>query len=240
VGALLRGVPLVSPLFAGGPLLAALLTAGLVDGRAGLRDLGQRLLRWRVAPRWYAVVLALPIILVAAAVALNTLLGGTAPHWTNRPDLATTGLMLALFLFLPIGAPLSEEVGWRGYALPRLLASRSALTASLIIGVLWSVWHLPVVLTDPATRPPAPFLLQVPPLAVLFTWVFVNTRGSLLIAIVFHAWYDLVLMYVVAMVVSADYERVFWLLAAMQVLAAVVVLLVARWRPASRALAVGA
>ena len=137
-------------------------------------------------------------------------------------------------------APLSEEVGWRGYALPRLLASRSALTASLIIGVLWSVWHLPVVLTDPATRPPAPFLLQVPPLAVLFTWVFVNTRGSLLIAIVFHAWYDLVLMYVVAMVVSADYERVFWLLAAMQVLAAVVVLLVARWRPASRALAVGA
>jgi membrane protease YdiL (CAAX protease family) len=225
VGAALAGVPVVAPdgLFVGGVPVAAIVVTALTAGRAGLRDLGHRLLRFRVATRWYVAVFALPVLLVGAAVALIPTLGGSALDWSKRPGLASTALLLVIFLLLPIGAPLGEEIGWRGFALPRLLARHSALAASLILGVIWSLWHLPGVLADPTLRVPVPFHLQVIPLAVLFTWLFVNTKGSLFIAVLFHAWNDLVLQYLGAMVAPGDYERMWWLLLASLGLAAVAV-----------------
>lgn len=89
---------------------------------------------------------------------------------------------------------------------------------------------MPVVLDKPDLRVPAPFHLTVIPSAVLLTWLFVHTGGSVLIAVLFHAWYDLVLGYVVAMIVPNDYERMWWLLSAVQSIAAVVVLLAERRR----------
>ena len=68
------------------------------------------------------------------------------------------------------------------------------------------MWHLPVVLADPGLRVPVPFLLQVVPLSIMFTWLFLRTKGSVLIAVLFHAWFDLVLMYVAAMVAPGDYR----------------------------------
>ena len=80
-------MPLIAPdrLFGAGPLVAALLVAALAEGRAGLRDLGRRLLRWRVGLRWYAVVLVLPVVLVGVTVTLIPVFGGTALDWTKRP-----------------------------------------------------------------------------------------------------------------------------------------------------------
>ena len=130
--------------------------------------------------------------------------GGTrAPIWTNQPGLGQTAVLLLVFLLLPIAAPLGEEIGWRGVALPHLLTRRSPLTASLILGVIWSVWHLPGVLANPALRVPAPFLLSVVPLAVLFTWQFLKSGGSLFIAVLFHAWYDLAFVFAAAIVAPA-------------------------------------
>jgi uncharacterized protein len=232
LGALFAGVPLIAPdrLFGAGPLVAALLVAAVAEGRAGLRDLGRRLVRWRVGLRWYAVVLVLPVVLVGVTVTLIPVFGGTALDWTKRPELAPTALLLVILLLLPLAVPLGEEVGWRGFALPRLLAVRSPLTATLILGVIWSLWHLPVVLDKPDLRVPAPFFLGVIPLAVLFTWLFLHTRGSLLIAVVFHAWYDLVLMYPLDVIARSDYARMWWLLFAVQSLVAVTVLLAERRR----------
>jgi uncharacterized protein len=232
LGALFAGVPLVAPdrSFVAGPLVAALLVAALAECRAGLRDLGRRLVRWRVGLRWYAVVLALPLVLVGVTVALIPVFGGTALDWTKLPDLAPTALMLVVLLLLPLAVPLGEEIGWRGFALPRLLAVRSPLTASLILGVIWSLWHLPVVLDKPDLRVPAPFFLGVIPLAVLFTWLFLHTRGSLLIAVVFHAWDDLVLQYFVEVIARSDYELMWWLLFAVESIVAIIVLLAERRR----------
>jgi uncharacterized protein len=232
IGALFAGVPLIAPdrLFGAGPLVAALLVAAVAEGRAGLRDLGRRLVRWRVGLRWYAVVLALPLVLMGVTVALIPVFGGTAPDWTQRPDLSPTAVMLIVLLLLPLATPLGEEIGWRGFALPRLLAVRSPLTATLILGVIWSLWHLPVVLDKPDLRVPAPFFLGVIPLAVLFTWIFLHTRGSLLIAVVFHAWYDLVLDYLLAPIERSDYALMWWLLFAVQSIVAVTVLLAERRR----------
>lgn len=85
---------------------------------------------------------------------------------------------------------MGEELGWRGFALPRLQARMSALSASLILGLLWALWHLPLYLT--AGHPLSEvffgwFLLSILADAILFTWIFNNTRGSLLVVLLFHA-----------------------------------------------------
>jgi membrane protease YdiL (CAAX protease family) len=183
-----------------------------------------------VGLRWYATVLVLPIVLVGVTVALIPRFGGIALDWTKRPDLAETAVMLVIFLLLPIGAPVSEEIGWRGFALPRLLAVRSALTATLILGVIWSVWHLPVVLDDPELRVPVPFMLAVIPTAVMFTWIFLHTAGSVLIAVLFHAWNNVLLAYFAEIIAPSDFERMWWLLFVVQSIAAIVIVLAQRQR----------
>ena len=133
---------------------------------------------------------------------------------------------MGLLIFLPVGAPVAEEIGWHGFALPRLLASHSALTSSLILGVIWSVWHLPVVLSTPELRVPVPFMLAVVPLSILTTWIFVHTRSCVFIAILFHAWFDVVLLSGFEMVARTDAAFTWWLLAAVQTTLAVMVVAV--------------
>jgi membrane protease YdiL (CAAX protease family) len=231
-GAVLKGVPLIAPdgLFIAGVLIAALVVTGLTGGRAALADIGRRLLPRRVRASGYLAVFILPLLLIGGAIALLPLVGGSALTWANRPDLAQMAVFFLIFLLLPIAAPLGEEIGWRGVALPHLLTRRSPLTASLILGVIWSIWHLPGVLANPTLRVPAPFLLSVVPLAVLVTWLFLNSGGSLFVAVLFHAWYDVILLYPQAVVAAADFERMWWLILVSQSLVAVVVVLAQRRR----------
>jgi hypothetical protein len=97
-------------------------------------------------------------------------------------------LVPTFFLILLFNA-LPEEYGWRGYALGRMLSRRSALTASLILGAIWGSWHLPLHFIDgtvQSTMPVYQFVLQQMVLAVLYTWLFSNTRGAVSVAILFH------------------------------------------------------
>ena len=229
-GALLKGIPLVAPdgLFIAGVSLAALIVTGLTGGRSALAEICRRLLPRRVGATTYLVIFTLPILLIGGTTAALPLVGGRAPTWASGPDLAPTAVMFLIFLLLPLAAPLGEEIGWRGVALPHLLTRYSPLTSSLILGVIWSVWHLPGVLAHPALRVPAPFHLQVIPSAVLFTWLFLNSGGNLFVAVLFHAWYDVALDVAGAIVAPADFGRMWWLLVVSQTLAAVVVVLTHR------------
>jgi membrane protease YdiL (CAAX protease family) len=231
LGAILNGNGLLAPnaTFILGVPIAALLVISMSEGRAGLKDLGRRIIRWRVSPRWYAVVFILPIVVLVAVLALLPLFGGSPLDWTKQPPLTSVVFMLALFMVFPFATPIAEEIGWRGLALPRLLEGRSALTASLILGLIWALWHLPVVLSAPLIRVPVPFMLAVIPLSVLTTWIFLHTRGSLFIAILLHAWFNVVLPYGFAMVAPSDAALTWWLLAAVQAVAAIIV--VAIWGP---------
>ena len=163
-----------------GPALAAIVVAAVADGRAGLRDLRGRVARWRVGARWYAVALGLPAVLALATAGLHVVLGG-------QTSFKLGGLSVLNFVVFVL--IIGEELGWRGYALPRLLVGRSALAASLILGVLWCAWHLPTFFVVGAPQhglPFSAFVLLTVAYSVVFTWVYLHTRGSVLIATLLH------------------------------------------------------
>ena len=169
------------------PSLLAITLTAIIYGRGALRKLLRRLLSWRVEPRWYLVVLLGPVALTGGMVTLNTFVGGSALRFDV--SLLIPAVITLAFSIFP-GSALGEEIGWRGYALSRLQAGRSALSASLIIGALWGVWHLPLWLTGEPGRTPtlyAGFVLSTIGLSVILTWVHNSTGGSLLMVVVLHA-----------------------------------------------------
>jgi membrane protease YdiL (CAAX protease family) len=196
------------------PAIAALLAAVLTGGRPVLRDLWSRLVRWRVGWRWYAVVLTGPAAFSLSVAALYALLGGSWEAATPTIREGFLVLLPLLFLILALTDGLGEEVAWRGFALPRLLAQHNALVASLILGMLWGLWHLPLVWTEGAPlyhQPVWLLLLDVAAKFVLFTWVFLHTRGSVLLAVLLHASTNL---FVVSPVVAESADVALLLLAA--------------------------
>ena len=169
-----------------GPFLAALSATGYESGRTGVRALLQQVARWRVHPIWYVVVLVAPGLIMGTAFLLWRALGGpTLPApplsiWLSLPVLIVVLLIPALF----------EEVGWRGFALPRLQLRYNALVASLILGVIHASWHIPLWFIPGLGFDSLPFpfyALLVIGLAVIFAWLYNSTSGSLLVIGLFHA-----------------------------------------------------
>ena len=186
-----------------GPTLAGVIMTALEEGWPGLKHLGRRLGLWRVGIQWYLFVLLWPALLSLCGTGVAILMGWPAPDFANPPfvtlypippEVAQGGWWFFLpFVFLQqltIGSALGEELGWRGYALPRLQARYNALYASLILGLLWGIWHLPLYWTvgDARASMGVGWLLAGLVLeAILYTWVFNHTKGSLLLALLFHA-----------------------------------------------------
>src|SRR5215207_2819031 len=180
------------------PAIAALLAAALTGGRGALRELGSRLVRWRVGWQWYLVVILGPAAFSLAVAGVYTLLGGSWAEAAPPALLEGTLLFLPLFLLiLTLTDGLGEELAWRGFTLPRLLTRYNALVASVILGVIWALWHLPLLWTEGAPLYQQPvwlFLLDIVAKSVLFTWVFLHTRGSVLLAMLFHGATNLFLV----------------------------------------------
>jgi uncharacterized protein len=176
-----------TPIVGVGPFLAALLVLAVTEGKSGVVGLLRRMVRWRVGIQWYAVALLLPIVVILAAAALNVFLLG-AQRTSSVADLGGWSSFLLLFLLsllIPGLAGTWEEPGFRGYALPRLQFRYSALIASLILGVLWAFWHLPFVVTGEQIWIDATlFIIEW---SIVYTWLFNNAKGSVLIVMLFHA-----------------------------------------------------
>ena len=176
-----------TPIVGVGPFLAALLVLAVTEGKSGVVGLLRRMVRWRVGIQWYAVALLLPIVVILAAAALNVFLLG-AQRTSSVADLGGWSSFLLLFLLsllIPGFAGTWEEPGFRGYALPRLQFRYSALIASLILGVLWAFWHLPFVVTGEHIWIDATlFIIEW---SIVYTWLFNNAKGSVLIVMLFHA-----------------------------------------------------
>ena len=172
------------------PSAVAIVLTAIVLGRGALRKLLARLLIWRVSPFWYLVVFLGPVVIVGGVVGLNALMGG--PALSLGMTLVGATIFFA-FSVVP-GSALGEEIGWRGYVLPRLQSRMSALSAALLIAPIWGLWHLPLWLTgDPVKTPTfyVAFFAAVFPMSVLLTWVYNSTGGSLLMVVILHATVNL-------------------------------------------------
>ena len=173
------------PMLPYGPFIAVFIVLALTRGWAGVRDLLASMVRWRVGPRWYAIALLLPVAITLISLYLTTLFGGPSP---TASDFAGWYTLPLIFLSTTlINGPLTEEPGWRGFLLPRLQSRYAPLAASLIVGVIWAFWHLPLLLSDPTgQRPTLQFILFVVAQSVVFAWVYNGTRGSVLLVILMH------------------------------------------------------
>lgn len=168
-----------------GPTLSAVFVTAVLDGRNGLRDFFKRYIQWRAGLGWWLFVL------FGILLALNTfaafILGMSV--WTEF--LNNIGLILITYLITLIAGvilgPLWEEPGWRGFALPRLQQQFGPIVGTVILGVLWGLWHLPGYLGGWLTQEIFPLLVSGIAFSIIATWVYNNTRGSILLMILFHS-----------------------------------------------------
>ena len=179
-----------------GPTLAAFIMTARTEGREGVRRLLGRLVLWRVGVPWYLFsLLGVPLIML-----LDTMI-----YSGDLPNLAALGgpsyflSYLATYVFVMVlGGPLFEEIGWRGFALARMEALHGPLLASVILGVLWGLWHLPEFLVPSWAASSGGggilgitlFIVITITFTVVITWVFNNTRASVLLAILVHTSID--------------------------------------------------
>jgi membrane protease YdiL (CAAX protease family) len=169
------------------PGIVALLMTWRMEGRTAVGALLGRLFQWKVGLRWYAFALGYMGVVKLTAAVLHRLIAGEWPRFGEQPVL----LMLAATVFSTvILGQAGEELGWRGYALPRLAARFGMGTASVLLGVIWAVWHLPLFILEGTGTTDQSFpvyLLQVTALSVAIAWVYHNTGGSLLLTMLLHA-----------------------------------------------------
>lgn len=179
-----------------GPLLAALIVCLTTQGMTGAGRLFSGLTRWRVERSYLVFAILSPLVVFAAAVLISRLLQGVWPDLSSLGQvdyLPPIGVLPAVGLWL-LTYGFGEEMGWRGFALPRLQENRSAFSASIILGVLWAGWHLPAFFyrdTYVAMGVLVVFqLLSVTAASIIMTWLYNGTRGSLLMIVIFHGLFD--------------------------------------------------
>jgi uncharacterized protein len=207
-----------------GTFLGGALVTAIADGRIGLIIYFSRIVHWRVRLKWYLVALFLPLVIRLVAFGLNIATGASVSPDYQMP--AWSDLLIAFFWPSLLGIALAEEPGFRGFALPRLLLGRSALSASLLLGVLHAIWHLPLFIFG--EDPPATILIVISG-AILNTWLFNNTNGSVLICMVLHASVDLMVGIFNPLFSGADAQsHAFWQMVAFVVVAVLVIILTGR------------
>ena len=210
-------VPLVG---AFAPALSALAVTGMGEGEPAVRELVRSLRKWRVGWRWYLVAFGLPVAEGLIAVGVASTFGAYKLSRINVGMLrATLPATWIVFLFAAV-----EELGWRGFALPRLLAVRSAIAASLVLGGLHALWHWPLLLLPHqylSDLPLVPWTASVIAEALVFTWIARGTDCSVLLAALFHGMVNITMVFYD----GVDPNWMPWLKCGVTVLVAVVLVL---------------
>ncbi len=180
-----------------GPMLAAFITTAIFQKKDGMAVLAKSMFAWK--PVLYIIIaLASPFVLNLLAGAIDYFLSGQVPDFSGMgnskefPDFNLLTFFLYNILFFGFG----EEVGWRGFALPRLQSKYNALTASLLLSVFWAIWHWPLFLYRPGyvnmdVAGIFGWLFSLATGSVLLTWLFNSSRGSILACAIFHATVDI-------------------------------------------------
>ncbi len=182
-----------------GPLIAAIVVTAADEGRAGLRDLWRRSTKWRLAPRWYAAALGIPLLLSLVSAGLGWLADGKLDYQFKLPLTQFLPFLLYMIVFTGI----AEEPGWRGFALPRLQSRYSAEQSSWILGLLWGVWHYPFIIYYNLDQGVGPLIgslvgltLGIVGWTIVNNWLY-NCTASVWLIILLHGWGNTVQSYLV-------------------------------------------
>jgi len=180
-----------------GPAMASVLVTAVITGSKGLRELWGRITRWRVGRMWVVFSIFSPLAMFAVSILVVRLVKG------NWPDLRLLGQPNYLpylgagvvFLWL-VSFGFGEEIGWRGFVLPRLQNTMSVSKATLLLALMWALWHMPAFLYLDTLRQMGwiilpGFLIGVLFAAVVFTWIYNGTDGSILYVAVWHGLFDM-------------------------------------------------
>jgi membrane protease YdiL (CAAX protease family) len=175
-----------------GFIFVSLVMTRLSLGKDAIVVLLKRYVQWRVGWKWFLAALFLEPVFVLAGIYINAALTQTAPDFSSviAYELIGESANLPLFVlpfFLVEILINGEEIGWRGYVLPRLQAKYNALVSTLILGVVWGFWHLPKFLSHFDMVAFAWFMLHIMSFAIILTWLYNNTKGSLLMVAICHA-----------------------------------------------------
>ena len=166
-----------------GPSLAAIAVVAMSGGKAGLRVWLQRCLTWRGKPGWLVLAFLAPLAILTLAAGAHIALGGSVPP---PPAISHMGLFVAnFFLVFLVGGPLGEELGWRGFALPALQQQLGWRTASLALGAVWGVWHLPLFFISKSAQNSGSivaFFVLIVATSIFYTWLYNRSNRG-----VFHA-----------------------------------------------------
>lgn len=209
-----------------GPSLAGCIVVYTLSGRTGFRELIQSLLDFKAAPRWYAFALLGPTLIWLGAIGVMVARGNPVPivEWGSAYF-----VVLYILKHFFLGGGLGEELGWRGFMLPRLQAKHHALTASLILGFAWGLWHGPkfFVANGGGVGTLLLFTVYTIVLAIVFTWVYNGTKGNLFIATLFHATMNATNGFVIKLLPAVDevqsseiYVAAGWLIVAVAIIVA--------------------
>ena len=169
------------------PGIVALGLTALAGGRAAVLALLRRLVDWEVPARWYVFAISYMLVIKLSAALVHRVAFGAWPAFGQEPVLL---MMAGAVASTMMGGQAGEELGWRGYALPRLAARIGLGPASIVLGVIWAVWHLPLFFApvgDTFGQSFPLYLLQVVAVSVTMAWVYSHTRGSLLPVMLLHA-----------------------------------------------------
>jgi membrane protease YdiL (CAAX protease family) len=221
-----------------GPFVAAIIVTAAGEGWPALKALLARIVKGKVGPRWYALALLLPVSLVAISLGLNTLLGAPLP---TPAQLATWPDSIEKFVFILLFIALGEEPGWRGFLLPQLQRRYSPLRASLVLGGIWALWHLPLLGTEIRPELVAPFLICVFAATVVITRLYNGSGGSVLLPMLMHATVNTVASgYAFQFVSGVDLQRLWWIYTGAWLVTASVVAVGMRRRHAGLGFSAGA
>jgi len=181
-----------------GPAVSGILLTCLTGDQQERGEYWRRLTRFRrISPSWYAIIILVAPVCSVLAILTGLVIKGSLPSFDTAVSYVTRPLTIIPFAIMTmIYGPVPEELGWRGYALDRLQRKWNALTSSLILGVIWAVWHLPfffihgTLLSEVVPLWSVQFWISMGPgilaLAVVMTWIYNNTQRSILAAILFH------------------------------------------------------
>jgi len=174
-----------------GPLVGAILTTFIYQKGAGVKDLLRRGLMVRLGKWWWVTLLIFPV-LIGGALGLYILFGGAVPEFEALAE--PIALPIALVFIFFNGGPLQEEFGWRGYAFEHLQKKFSALTAAIIVGLMWSTWHLPLYFVPRSdayyNNPIWGIFLTLVLVGIIMAWIYVNTKGSIFATMLAHAMFN--------------------------------------------------